>query len=263
MKKTWVSSVGATFASVDWFVPPYMQGGAIRKLALAIDAAPETAKHSVLEAGLRRLYEPEYQAVMLLERYRKLEPVSSFAIQVREAMEAAAFGLNHAAIAMMLTVLEGIVRKLADADGRDVGPGTKKLVAEIEQLAKEERHAATAGSVDDALLERIEMVEQLRDFMRDRLLIGTSKYDGIGHLNRHGILHGLFLGYGAESNFHKLISFLDGLVFFISLRRTGISCFAPEDTTDSTALAAYFRALVAARQARSNLHLVPTEKESV
>lgn len=33
MKETWGSSVGATSASVDWFVPPYTQGGAIRKLA--------------------------------------------------------------------------------------------------------------------------------------------------------------------------------------------------------------------------------------
>jgi hypothetical protein len=230
---------GATFKSVDWFVPPYMQGGVIRTLAADIEAVSNGQKHAVLEAGLRRLYGPAHLAAMLLERYRKVELVRDFAIQIREAMEASAFGLDHAAVAALLPVLEGVLRRLALADGRNVGSGTKKLVDEIEQLAERERRALAQSQgnampgMSDALVERIEMLEQLRDFTRDRLLFPTAQYDGHNFLNRHGILHGIFGAYGVEANFQKLISFLDGLVFFISLGTSGISCLAPDDTAES------------------------------
>jgi hypothetical protein len=217
---SWVSVAGVAFKSVDWFVPPYMQCGVIRKLAEDIKADAQDKKHAVLEAGLRRLYGPNYLAAMFLERYRTVEPVQEFAVQIREAIEASAFGLDHAAVATLLPVLEGVLRRMALANGRDIGSGTKKLVDEIGQMAEgERRHLAHSGGSADpangALVERVDMADQLRDFMRDRLLVGTAYYAGINHLNRHGILHGIFGDYGVEANFHKLISFLDVLTFFI------------------------------------------------
>jgi hypothetical protein len=62
-------------------------------------------------------------------------------------------------------------------------------------------------------------------------LAGTAKYTGINSLNRHGILHGIFGGYGVEANFQKLVSSLDGLVFFISLGTSGISCLVKSTHT--------------------------------
>jgi hypothetical protein len=250
---TWVAQAGVTFRSVDWFVPPYMQGGVLRRVAAAIEAAPTAQRHSVLEGALKELYGPEYMAVMLLERYQKVDPVSEFSKQIRDAIEASAFGLDYAAVATLLPVLEGVIRRLANADGRDVGRGTSKLADEIDQLAVHERKAFGQSGADEAILERIEMIEQLRDFMRDRLLVKTADYAGINKLNRHGIVHGVFDDYDVESNFQKLVSFLDGLVFFVSLRRSGISCLAPGDTTESLRLASYLRDLSVARRARPKL----------
>jgi hypothetical protein len=98
----------------------------------------------------------------------------------------------------------------------------------------------------DALVERIDMLEQLRDFLRDRLLVPTARYSGMNDLNRHG----MFGDYGVEANFQKLISFLDGLAFFISLGTSGISCLAPDDTAESHQLALYLRRLSEARRSR-------------
>jgi hypothetical protein len=252
---SWVGLVGVAFKSVDWFVPPYMKGGVIRTLATNIGAATPEKKHEVLEAGLRRLYSHRYLAVMYLERYRRVEPVKDFALQIREAIEASAFGLDHAAVSTILPVVEGVLRRLAIAEGRDVGKGTRKLVQEIEALAeRERRHLAQSGGeavlTNGAFVERIDMLDQLRDFMRDRLLVETSNYDGYDDLNRHGILHGIFGAYGVETNFHKLISFLDGLLFFISLGKSGISCFAPDETDESRKLAAYLQELSRPRKFR-------------
>jgi hypothetical protein len=173
-------------------------------------------------------------------------------------MEASFFGLDHAAVATLLPVLEGVLRRLALADGRDLGNGTRKLVDEIDKLAGRERRAmaqssGTHPSATDALEERIDMLGQLRDFMKERLFIGTDRYDGIDNLNRHGILHGVFGEYGAAANFHKLISFLDGQVFFISLGKSGISCLGPNTTIESRKLALYFLGLSQARQLRPSI----------
>jgi hypothetical protein len=145
-----------------------------------------------------------------------------------------------------------VLRRLALADGCDVGRGTKKLVDEIEQLAERERRALAQSQgtampgQSDALVERIDMLEQLRDFLRDRLLVPTARYSGMNDLNRHG----MFGDYGVEANFQKLISFLDGLAFFISLGTSGISCLAPDDTAESHQLALYLRRLSEARRSR-------------
>jgi hypothetical protein len=53
------------------------------------------------------------------------------------------------------------------------------------------------------------MLTVFRDFVKNTLLAQTSRYTGAGELNRHGIVHGLFKGYGCEANFYKLVSFLD------------------------------------------------------
>jgi hypothetical protein len=248
--ESWVSRAGTTFKDLDWFVPPYMQGGVIRKLAAAIDAAPESQRHAILEVELRRLYGLEHLASMLLERYQKVDIVQDFAEQIGEAIEAHALGLDHAAVSTLLPVIEGILRKLAIAAGRDVGSGTKRLADEIEQMAERERGAMTNLPGNDALIERVHMLEQLRDFMRDRLLVRAADYEGLNNLNRHGILHGVFESYGAESNFQKLVSFLDGLTFFITLNTSGVSCFAPDYGPESRTLALYFRGLAGVSQLR-------------
>jgi hypothetical protein len=103
--ESWVSRAGATFKGLDWFVSPYMQGGVIRKLAAAIDPAPES--HAILEVELRRLYGLEHLASMLLERYRKVNLVGDFAEQIGEAIEAHALGLDHPAVSTLLPVIEG------------------------------------------------------------------------------------------------------------------------------------------------------------
>lgn len=232
-----------------------MQGGVIRQLATEIGAAPEDQKHTVLEVGLRRLYGPGYLAAMFLERYRKVDPVREFAAQIREAIEAWAFGLDCAAVATLLPALEGILRRMALANGRDVGGGTKRLVIEIDELAERERRALAqsggpvAGQAE-ALVERIDMLDQLRNFLKDRLLVPTDQYSGINQLNRHGILHGVFGDYGVEANFQKLVSFLDVLLFFISLGTSGVSCLAPDETAESRKLALYLLELREARRLR-------------
>jgi hypothetical protein len=133
-------------------------------------------------------------------------------------------------------VVEGIIRKMAAQQNRDVGQGTKKLIDELQMLVNREEQSPHCYG------ERLVMLEAFRDFVRSRLLENTDRYAGLNEFNRHGILHGLFENIGQDINFLRLITLLDLLCFSIGLIE-GISMFAPPDTQESLRLAAEYEAL--------------------
>jgi hypothetical protein len=173
---------------------------------------------------------------MLLGLYNKAIYVADFKAQISEAIEAWHTGLHYAAVATLIPVLEGIVRKIAKEGDRDIGNGTKKLIDELDELIAKEDQSPYRFD------ERIVMLTGLRDFFSERLLKRTVDYNGLDQLNRHGILHGIFEEYGAVVNFLRLITLLDLLCFAIVLAHGG-SCFAPDRTPKSKRLADYYRTL--------------------
>ena len=197
---------------------------------------PISKREEILEWLLPGLYNEERLASMLLGLYNRAIYICDFKVQIAEAIEAWHTGLHHAAVATLIPVLEGIVRRIAKAGSRDIGRGTKKLIDELDELiAKEERSPHRYS-------ERIVMLTGLRDFFAKRLLKRTDDYDGLNQLNRHGVLHGIFEKYGAAVNFLRLITLLDLLCFAIVLAHGG-SSFAPDRTPESQKLADYYRTL--------------------
>lgn len=231
------------FQSVDWIIPAYIRLGALKEVADAIRAAAPPGKHAVLERELPLLYPADDLATMFLERYSKIKLVAGFRAMIGEALEAAHLGLFHVAVGALISVVEGVIRELADADGQPIGDGTCKLVGEIDGLiAHVQAWSVPDETLQQARWEQVTMLTVFRDFVRNKLLAKTSKYGGIGELNRHGILHGVFRQYGSASNFFKLVSFLDLLCFVIT-GRTGGSRLAPGRTKASDQLAAYYKSL--------------------
>lgn len=224
------------FKSVDWVLPAYLPAGGLLTIAAMIEREPLSKRGEILEWVLPSLYDEERLASMLLGLYNKAIYVANFKVQISEAIEAWHAGLHHAAVATLIPVLEGIVRKIAKEGARDIGRGTKKLIDELSELiAKEDRSPYRFD-------ERIVMLTGLGDFFADRLLKQTDDYGGLDQLNRHGILHGIFEKYGATVNFPRLITLLDLLCFAIVLAHGG-SCFAPDHTSESKKLADYYRTL--------------------
>jgi hypothetical protein len=228
--------LSAVFKSVDWVVPAYMPVGGISTIAAMLEREPASKREEILEWVLPGLYDEERLASMLLGLYNRAIYIRDFKVQITEAIEAWHAGLHHAAVATMIPVLEGIVRKIAKEGDRNIGSGTKKLIDELDELiAKEDRSPHRYG-------ERIVMLTGLRDFFAERLLKNTDNYDGLDQLNRHGILHGIFEEYGAAVNFLRLITQLDLLCFAMVLAHGG-SSFAPDRTPESKKLADYYRTL--------------------
>ena len=224
--------------SVDWVLPAYLPADGILKIAAMLEQEPVSKREEFLEWILPGLYDEDRLASMLLGLYNKVIYICDFRVQIAEAVEAWHVGLHHAAVATMIPVLEGIIRKIAKGGSRDIGSTkiTKKLIGELDELIAKENRSPHRYDV------RIVMLTGLRDFFAERLLENTDHYNGLDQLNRHGILHGIFEKYGAAVNFLRLITLLDLLCLAMVLAHGG-SCFAPDRTPKSQKLAEYYRTL--------------------
>jgi hypothetical protein len=226
------------FKEVDWPIPPYMQlGGFLVPLAHAVKAAPPEGKLSIMRSKMADAYTTSYLASMLLERYSKIPHVRDFARQVDESIRTYFCGYTFNAITGLIPVIEGIIRKVALSQNRDVGYGTKRLKHELQAFVDRELQSPACYG------ERLVVLEAFRDFVRDRLLQDTGRYDGLNEFNRHGILHGIFENFGQAVNFLRLITLLDLLCFSIGLIEGGVSMFAPSPTPESKKLAGVYGTL--------------------
>ena len=182
------------FREVDWPISPYLQlGGFLSPLAKAIKDATKDEKLDIVRERLGNAYSPEYLASMFLDRYCKILHVQDFARQIDESIRAYFCGYTFNAITGLLPVLEGIIRKMAARQNRDVGQGTRGLKVELQILVDREQQSPHCYG------ERLVVLEAFRDFVRDRLLERTGGYDGFNEFNRHGILHGIFENFGRTS----------------------------------------------------------------
>jgi hypothetical protein len=233
--KEFAEHLAKIFKEVDWLIPAYLSRGFVTKFAQAIEDSPSDQKLATVRSILGNVYNAEYLATMLLERYSKIIHVKDFAPQIDESIKAFFSGYKIVAVVALVPVVEGIVRKMATRQDRDIGKGTKKLKEEFALLVERERASPHCYG------ERLVMLEVLRDFISERFLKETSSYDGLNNFNRHGIVHAIYDQYGDDLNFFRLITLLDLLCFAIGMIEGGVSSFAPETTPDSARLARHYR----------------------
>jgi hypothetical protein len=227
------------FKEVDWPIPPYMQlGEFLVPLARAIKEQPSReGKLAIMRTRMADAYTTSYLASVVLERYGKIRHVCDYARQIDESIRTYFCGYIFNAITGLIPVIEGIIRKIALSQNRDVGYGTKKLKAELQAFVDRELQSQYCYG------ERLVVLEAFRDFVRDRVLQDTDNYVGLNEFNRHGILHGIFENFGQAVNFLRLITLLDLLCFSIGLIEGGVSMFAPAPTPELQKLAALYGSL--------------------
>lgn len=226
------------FKEVDWPIPVYLTlGGFLVPLARAVIDAPQDAKLEIMRDGIASAYTPEYMAGMYLDRYSKVLHVRDFTRQIDESIRSYFCGYTFNAVTGLLPVVEGIIRKMAIRQDRDVGRRMKNLEVELQALVAREKQSAHCYG------ERLVVLEAFRDFVSDTLYEDTDRFAGSNEFNRHGILHGRFEEFGQDINFFRLITLLDLLCFSIRLVEGDGSMFGPETTPESSKLASVYMAL--------------------
>ena len=225
-----------TFEEVDWLLPAYLTSGSVLKFAEAIDTASPDQRLALMQLTLEGTYDADYLAAMLSGLYSNTLHVRDFAQHIDKSIKAFFSGYKLVAVVAMVPVIEGIVRKMAGRASRDFDDGTGGLKFEFEfdKIVERERTSPNCYG------ERLVMLEELHDFIRERFWEKIKKYDGLNHFNRHGIVHGIYDEYGVDLNFFRLITLLDLLCFSIGMIEGGPS-FAPEPTPESSRLAQHYQ----------------------
>lgn len=178
LNRAFMQRVADAFKQVDWPIPPYLQlGGFLSPLAAAIEnALTQDAKLAIVRERLSGAYTADYLASMFLGRYSTILHVRDFKRQIDESIRTYFCGYTFNAIIGLLPVIEGIIRKIATSQGRDVGPGTKGLNVELQAIVERELQSAQCYG------ERLVMLEAFRDFVRDRLLENTRRFVGLNRI---------------------------------------------------------------------------------
>jgi hypothetical protein len=228
--------------SVNWFWPAYIRRGYVLDLVSRLSSEPAGPKRTaIFETALPDLYTEGHLAAMLLHRYSVVPMVNTYSRQLSEAIEAAHLGLHHAAVALLIPTIEGIVREHATQGGRDLGNApAAKLNEELAAMVNHERQAHPRCA---ASAERVSMIETFSEFLTESLYKHTKLFAGDRQLNRHGTIHGIYRDYGNAANFYVLISVIDLLAFILTFRTSGVSVLAPDVTLQARRLAVYYLAL--------------------
>ena len=247
------SPMGAApiFQRLGWFYPAYFTLGYMGRLAYRLDReTPSADQQAVLADAVVAAYGSEHLAAMLLLRYSKLPFLQDRVRSISEAFEAYALGLKGASIVTLLPVIESVLRKHGGGDDMEVGK--KHLLGWIDSFIATEKKRDAGGHID----ERVAMLGGFRSFIDKRLYARSTDHEDDSGLNRHGIVHGVFADeeYRAGYNFARLVSVLDLLCFVLTLQG-GVPCsaLAPDLTTESRTLAAYYRQLSSVGAVRPGL----------
>jgi hypothetical protein len=134
--------LATAFKEVDWPIPPYLQLGFVTQLAKAVrDAPQQDAKLAIICEQLTGAYSADYLAAMFLDRYSKILHVRDFAHQIDQSIRTYFCGFTFNAVTGLLPVIEGIIRKIATQQNRDVGQGTRKLIDELQAIVDREEQS--------------------------------------------------------------------------------------------------------------------------
>lgn len=235
------------FSKVGWFIPPYIQMGALSKLAAEIQSRGSLYSQDALERDLMMFYGPGGLAAMVMHRYTIAPIIKDYRETIAEAVEAHFFGLNHIAIGGLVPVIEGAGRQLAKQRSLASHDKVREVFTALADDCKRESVSRNMGAPDEIA----SMMDSFVNFIKGYMYVGSGLYPLADKTNRHGILHGTYADadYGRPLNFYKTIAAVDFLTF-VSSFRANISWFAPDQTPESQALMGYYLALIGARKAR-------------
>jgi hypothetical protein len=235
MKKQSLQTVADALTGVGWFVPPYISVGLLETVSDRIVQAQGKFSEDDLERVLAFIYTPDRMSSMVVSRYPQYPVVSLYQETIAEAITAHFSGLRHVAVGGLMPVVEGIGRGLARQRGLKSDARVKTVFEELLTHARNDVVRRNIGATQEIA----DMLDAFLHFLKKYFFEDSRLYPLLDKTNRHGILHGAYkdADYGRPVNFYKAISAVDILTFVSMLQTAKMSGFAPDRTTESSALA--------------------------
>lgn len=221
---------------VGWMWPAYVSNRVVWDLLGELRAARPSERKAIVERTFPAIYPPGSLATGFLGLYIVVPILQEFATSIEEAIEAAMMGRFTAAVATLTPVVEGILRRIGELDGREPGIKKTKLAQEFDHMIFFEQSRRYDSETTE---ERIAMVEGFKRYFLEVLYKDTRAGDQVD-LNRHAISHALEQNWGKPANFYVLISIIDHLSFIMCMRTDGAPVLFPSETQASRELSLHY-----------------------
>ncbi len=221
-----------------WVIPPYITMKSIFEMEKA-------NKISDLELIYESIYNCNYFATQLMNKYSNIEELFPYTSLIKESVECFLFNRYAAAITLLLTIIDGISREFCkkhelsyDSKGatsafyQSINYRKNEWKEKILLMKNNKPILLPKGYDKDEVLitidEAMDMFVSFEKYGYEYLFKSNSNIS----LNRHNILHGISNDYCIPINFYRLYSCLEMMVVVVSNNFMGKGVEKFDETLD-------------------------------
>lgn len=233
--------------TVDWFVPPYISNGELRKTFNSAGVTPgnfemfdeKTAQHQ-FDTVLSDLYTLSNIVPITLQIFPESEALSPHLPIIKEAIISFYSGMQVVAIAALIPIIENLLKKIIGEDGKSLSifdsvnrcidmacANVLKLhINGADWIPLEYREIEFLKVTN----ERIFILQSIRAWLLNSFYADDARYDKYSGFNRHHFAHALSNIWQNKTNFFRSLGLLQALAFVecFALQGSNISIFNPE-----------------------------------
>lgn len=232
---------------LDWFHPPYISRGDLQDAFLFFDISmingctvSDLTLQRRLGDALSTIYPVGLMVVINEQVLTETISLNKYVPVIREAILAFYSGMQIAAIALLIPIVEGVLSDLIDKPSRELSIQNKVDLAI--DYAQKNVASCFFGDADwipneykekDRMIvldERYRILEMLRLWLKNSFYCDSDKYTSYSGFNRHSFAHARSQVWQNPSNFFRAMGLLQALAFIEAFSDKGksVNIFVPE-----------------------------------
>jgi len=207
---------------VNIVVPPLISNGELASFLKSVDSEPQN-----INILMEEWYPTEFISRLYCFYYQENSLISPYVKIIKSSIEAFYFGLYSPSILTLLPCIEGVIRNIGMAIDVNCAKSVsvRDFLKILKELQKKIINDFTFQDYDwvpsdfksikfhDGFNEVIQIIENLKFVIANDFYAHTDHFNNETNLNRNGIVHGFITNFDDKSNFYRLITILNSLVF--------------------------------------------------
>lgn len=250
-----VNNIRQYWKDVDWFIPVYISRGEINNAFKSTGAIPRDREHydklkfqELFDHAFPQLYNLSTIIPITMQILPKSISINKHLPIIREAIIAFYSGMQVAAIAALIPIIEDIIRSIIGDESRGVDTITnvnKCINSACKNALLMDIHNAEwipEEYCDKVFLmatnERILILETMRDWLIGSFYANTINYSNYSGFNRHHFAHSFSNIWHHKTNFFRAMGLIQALAFveFFAVKGSEVSFFIPSYDENSKSL---------------------------
>lgn len=238
---------------LDWFTPPYITHGALwdalNYMGIKVGNTgfvPKLVNQERFDAALSDIYTIGLMSVVTEQVLTQARTIKKHVPIIRESIIAFYSGMQIAAIAALIPIIENILGELIDDHSLKIA---EKINKSIDNAAANVKSLFFNGAdwfpynyaAEEKLIvldERYRMLETLRCWLINSFYCDTENYNNYSGFNRHAFAHATSDLWQKPSNFFRAIGLIQALAFVeaFSNKASSVRISIPKSNEDTISL---------------------------